>query len=51
MVTSRRVRCVATVRRFTPKMGHQLDGRRALAVLRHQIVDLLRAKEGLSHPK
>ena len=51
MVTSRRVRCVATVRRFTPEMGRQLDGRRALAVLRHQIVDLLRAKEGLSHPK
>jgi len=49
-MTSRRLRCVATVRRFTPKMGRQLDGRRALAVLRHQIVDLLRAKKGLRHP-
>ena len=31
--------------------GCQLHERRALAVLRHQIVDLLRAKEGLSHPE
>ena len=29
----------------------QLHERRALAVLRHHIVDLLGAKEGLSHPK
>ena len=31
--------------------GCQLHERGALAVLRHQNVDLLRAKEGLSHPK
>ncbi len=31
--------------------GRQLDERRALAVLRHQIVDLLGAQQGLSHPK
>lgn len=31
--------------------GCQLHERSALAVLRHQIVDLLRAKEGLSYPK
>ena len=31
--------------------GCQLDERRSLAILRHQIVDLLWAKEGLSHPK
>ena len=31
--------------------GCQLDERRALAVLRHQIVNLLGAQQGLSHPK
>ncbi len=31
--------------------GCQLDERRALPVLSHQIVDLLRAQQGLSHPK
>lgn len=31
--------------------GCQLDERPALAVLSHQIVDLLGAQQGLSHPK
>lgn len=31
--------------------GRQLHERRALAVLRHQIVDLLGTQQGLSHPK